>query len=240
MKWSHTVVSDSLWPHGLYPNRILRPWDFLGKNTGVGCHFLLQGIFLTQGLNLGFLHYRQLLYHLSHQGSPSSQSYGFSSSHVWMWELDHKENWAPKNGCFWTVVLEKTLESPVDCKEIRPVNPKGNQTWIFIGRTDAEAEAPILKQDWRLEEKAMTNDEMVGWHHRFDGHELEWAPGVSDGQGSLACYSLWGRKELDMTKRQQQQSLIRYVSGESNNLKRYMCSSELILVLSVNLWKYIN
>ena len=155
-------MSDSLWPHGLYPNRILRPWDFPGKNTGAGCHFLLQGIFLTQGSNLGFLHCRQLLYHLSHQGSPSSQRYGFSSSHVWMWELDHKENWAPKNWCFWTVVLEKTLESPVDCKEIQPVNPKGNQTWIFIGRIDAEAEAPILKQGWRLEEKAMTNDEMVG------------------------------------------------------------------------------
>ena len=119
---------------------------------------------------------------------PSSQSYGFSSSHVWLWELDHKESWAPKNWCFWTVVLEKTLESPLDCKEIQPVNPKGNQSWMFIGRTDAEAEAPILQppdaknwligkgpdagKDWRQEEKGTTEDEMVGWHHQFDGHEL--------------------------------------------------------------------
>ena len=120
---------------------------------------------------------------------PSSQSYGFSSSHVWMWELDHKESWAPKNWCFWTVVLEKCLESPLDCKQIKPVNPKGNQFWIFIGRTDAEAEALILwppdvknwllgkdpddGQDWRQEEKRTTEDEMVGWHHQLDGHEFE-------------------------------------------------------------------
>ena len=110
----------------------------------------------------------------------SSQSYGFSSSHVWMWELDYKESWAPKNWCFWVVVLEKTLASPLDCKEIRSVNPKGNQSWIFIGRTDAEAEAPILwppdakswligkdpdaGKDWRQKEKGMTENEMVGWH----------------------------------------------------------------------------
>ena len=120
---------------------------------------------------------------------PSSQSYGFPSSHVWMWELDYKESWVPKNWCFCTVVLEKTLESPLDCKEIRPVNPKGNQSWRFIGRTDAEAEAPILwppdvknrligkdldaGKDWRWEEMGMTEDEMVGWHHWLDGHELE-------------------------------------------------------------------
>ena len=111
--------------------------------------------------------------------SPSSQSYGFSSSHVWMWELDHKESWALKNWCFWTVVLKKTLESPLDCKEIKPVNHKGNQSWIFIGRTDAEAETPIL---WPA------------------GHEFEQAPGVGDGQESLACCSLWGHKESDMTE----------------------------------------
>ena len=115
--------------------------------------------------------------------SPSSQSYGFSSSHVWMWELDHKEGWALKNWCFWTVVLEKTLESLSDYKDIKPVNPKGNQSWIFIGRTDAEAEAPILwppdaknwltgkdpdaGKDWRQEEKLTTESEMVGWHHRL-------------------------------------------------------------------------
>ena len=118
----------------------------------------------------------------------SSQRYGFFSSHVWMWELDCK-SWAPKNWCFWTVMLEKTLESLLDIKEIQPVNPKGNQSWIFIGRTDAEAETPILwppdaknwlirkvpdaGKDWRPEEKEMTEDEMVGWHHWHDGHEVE-------------------------------------------------------------------
>ena len=117
---------------------------------------------------------------------PSSQSYGFSSSYIWMWELDYKESWVPKNWCFWTVVLEKTLESPLDCKEIQRVSHKGDQSWIFIGRTDAEAEAPILwppdvknwliwkdpdaGKDWRQEEKGMTEDEMAGWHHRLDGH----------------------------------------------------------------------
>ena len=113
----------------------------------------------------------------------------FSSSHVWMWELDYKESWVLKNWCFWTVVLEKTLDSLLDCKEIQPVHPKGNQSWMFIGRTDVEAETPILwspdakswliwkdpdaGKDWRQEEKGMTEDEMVGWHHRFNGHESE-------------------------------------------------------------------
>ena len=108
---------------------------------------------------------------------PYSQSYSFSNSHVCMWELDHKEGWALKNWCFWTVVLEKTLESPLDCNEIQPVHPKGDQSWIFIGRTDAEAETPILwppdGKNWRQEEKGMTEDEMAGWHHGFNGHELE-------------------------------------------------------------------
>ena len=119
---------------------------------------------------------------------PSSQSYGFSSSHVWMWELDHKEGCAPTDGCLWTAVLEKTLESPLDFKEIQPVHPKGNQPWIFIGRTNAEAETPILwpldvknwligkdpdaGKDWRQEEKGTTQDEMVGWHHQLSGHEI--------------------------------------------------------------------
>ena len=112
---------------------------------------------------------------------PYSQSYGFSSGHVWMWEMDHKEGWAPKNWCFWILVLEKTLESPLDCKEINSVNPKGNQHWILIGRTDTEAETPILwppdaksrligkdpdaGTDWGQEEKGATEDGMVGWHH---------------------------------------------------------------------------
>ena len=118
--------------------------------------------------------------------SLSSQSYGFSSSRVWMWELDHKESWVPKNWCFWTMVLEKILESPLDCREIQPVSPQGNQLWIFIGRTDAKAEVPILwppdvkngligkdpdaGKDWRQEEKGVTEDEMVGWHHQLKGH----------------------------------------------------------------------
>ena len=133
---------------------------------------------------------------------PSSQSYDFSSSHVWMWELDHEKCWMPKNWCFWTVVLE-TLESPLDCKEIKPVKPKGNQSWIFLGRTDAETETPILwtpdaktwliRKDpdagtyWRQEEKGTTEDQMVGWHHQLNGHEFEQAPGDGEGQGSVAC-----------------------------------------------------
>ena len=133
-----------------------------------------------------------------------------------MWELDYKESWVPKNWCFWTVVLEKTLESPLDCKEIKPVISKGNQSWIFIGRIDDEAETPICwppdvknwlfwkdpdaGKDWGQEEKRTTEDEMVGWHHWLNGHEFEQALGAGNGQGSLACCSPWGRKELDMTE----------------------------------------
>ena len=148
----------------------------------------------------------------------SSQGYGFSSGHVWMWELDYKEHWVSKNWCFLTVVLEKTLESlektvvlektlesSLDCKEIQLVHPKGDQSWVFIGRTDVEAETPILwslgmkswliwkdpdpGKDWGQEEKGMTEDEMAGWHQWLDGRESEWTPGVGDGQGSLACCS---------------------------------------------------
>ena len=143
----------------------------------------------------------------------SSQSYGFSNSHVWMWELYHKESWAPKNWCFWTVVLEKTLESPLDCKKIQPVHPKGNQSWVFIGRTDAEVSIlwpPDMKiwliekdpdsgKDWRKEEKGMTEDEMTGWHHWLYGHV--WAssrswwwtgePGVLQSMGSLRVGHNW-------------------------------------------------
>ena len=154
-------------------------------------------------------------HHFADKG-PFSQSYDFSSSHEWMWELDYKENWALKDQCFQTTVLEKTLESPLDSKEINPVNPKGNQSWIFIGRTDAEAEAAILwspdvknwltgkdpdaGKDWRQEEKGTTENEMVGWHHGLDGHEFEQAPEVGDGQGGLVCYSPWSREGLDMTE----------------------------------------
>ena len=133
-----------------------------------------------------------------------------------MWELDYKESWAPKNWCFWTVVLEKTSESPLDCKEIQPVHSKGDQSWVFIGRTDFEAETPILwpldakswltekdtdtGKDWGQQEKGMTEDEMAGWHHWLDGLEFEWTLGVGDGQGGLACCNSWGRQESDTTE----------------------------------------
>ena len=121
-----------------------------------------------------------------------------------MWALDYKESWEPKKWCFWTVMLEKTLESPLDCKEIQPVHPKGDQSWVFIGRTDAEIDTPILwsldvkswlrkdpdaEKDWRQEMKRMAEDEMVGWHHRLSGHDFEQSPGDGEGQGSLACCS---------------------------------------------------
>ena len=131
-----------------------------------------------------------------------------SSSHARMWELVHKESWALKNGCFWTVVLEKTLESPLHCKEIKPVHSKGNQSWIFTGRTDAEApilwppdakswligKGPDAGKDWRQEEKGTTEDELVGWHHQLNGNEFERVLGDGEGQGSLACCSLWGHR----------------------------------------------
>ena len=146
--------------------------------------------------------------------APSSQGYGFSSCHVWMWELDHKESWVLKYWCFWTVVLEKTLESPLDCKEIQPVHPKGDQSWVFTGRTDAEAETPVLwppdannwfigkdpdaGKDWRLEEKG-TAVMMVGVHYRLDGYEF--VPALQICDGPEACCSPWGQKVLDITER---------------------------------------
>ena len=147
-----------------------------------------------------------------------------------MLELDYKESWAPKNWCFWTVVFVKTLQSRLDCKEIQPVHPKGNQSWIFTGWTDAEAETPILwlpdvknwliwkdpdaGKDWRQEEKGMTEVEMVGWHHWLNGHEFELAPGVGGGQGSLVCCSPWGCKESDMTEQ------LNWTPGEENACPR--------------------
>ena len=148
--------------------------------------------------------------------SPYSQIYGYSSSHVWMWELNNKKGWVSKNWCFWTVVLEKTLDNPLDYKEIQPVYCKGDQFWVFFGRNDAKAETPVLwpphvkswligkdsdaGRDWGQEEKGMTENEMAGWHHRLDGCEFEWSPGVGDGQGGLACCDSWGHKESDMTE----------------------------------------
>ena len=130
-----------------------------------------------------------------------------------MWQLDHKEGWVPKNWCFWTVVLEKTLESPLDSKEIKPVNPKGNQLWIFTGKTDAEApilwppdsrgrligKDPDAGKDWEQEKTGATEDEMIGWYHRLNGHGFEQTPGDSEGQGSLVCYSPRDCKESDTT-----------------------------------------
>ena len=157
---------------------------------------------------------------------PSSQGYGFSSSHVSMWELDYKESWVLKNWCFWTVVLQKTLESPLDCKEIQPVHPKGDQSWIFIGRTDAEAETPILwppdvkswlirkdpdaGKDWGQEKKGTEEDEMVGWYHWLNGHGFGRTLEVGVGQtgrpsmlpfmGSQSCTGLsnWTETEYEI------------------------------------------
>ena len=144
--------------------------------------------------------------------SPYSQSYGFSSSHVWVWELNHKEGWVLKNWCFWIVLLEKILESPLDCKEIKTINSKENQSLIFIGRMDTEDEDEALAlwppdvksqfitkdpdsgKDWMQKEKWMTEDKMAGWHCWLNGHEFEKAPGDGDGQGSLVCCSPWPQR----------------------------------------------
>ena len=147
-----------------------REWKCKQKRRGkslLNCNFLLKSIWR----------------------GPSSQGYGFTSGHVWMWELDCEESWVPKNWCFWTVMLEKTLESPLDCKDIQPVHPKGDQSWVFIGRTDAKTETPVLwppdvkswltgkypdlGRDWCQEEKGTREDELAGWHHWLDGHEFE-------------------------------------------------------------------
>ena len=132
-----------------------------------------------------------------------------------MWELDHKESWAPKNWCFWIVMLEKTLESPLDCTEIQPVLPKEDQSWVFIARTNVEAETlklwpphakswligkdPDAGTDWGQEEKGTTEDEMFGWHHRLDGCGSELTPGVGDGPGGLACCGWWGHNDWTWT-----------------------------------------
>ena len=134
-----------------------------------------------------------------------------------MWELDYKESWVLKNWCFWTVMLEKTLQSPLNCKEIQPVHLKGNQSWLFIRGTDAKAETPVLwpphvkswlirkdshaGRDWGQEEKGTSVDEMVVWHDRLNGHGFGWTPGVGDGQRGLTCCDSWGHKELDTTER---------------------------------------
>ena len=193
-------MSDSLAPYVLYLSRLLCPWDSPGKNTGVSCH--------------------ALLHHFAHKG-PYSQNYSFSSSHVWMWELDHKESWALKNWCFWTVVLEKTFESPLDC-EIKPVDPKGNQSWIFIGRTDAKVEASILwppdarnwligkdpdaGKDWRQEEKGTIEERWLDasptwWTWVWASSKncwWTWKPSVLQSMGSQRVRHDWA-SELNWT-----------------------------------------
>ena len=155
-------------------------------------------------------HIKKQRQHFADKG-PSSQSYGFSTSCVRMWELYHKEGWALKNWCFRIVVLEKTLERPLDIEEIKPVNSKWNKPWILIGRTDAETPVvwpldmksqlngkdSVAGKDWGQEEKGATEDEMVGWHHQLE-HKFEQTPGDSDGQQSLVCCSPWDPKESDM------------------------------------------
>ena len=145
------------------------------------------------------------------QQGPSSPGYGFSCGHISMWELDCAEGWELKNWCIWTVVLEKTLESPLDCKEIQPIHSKGDKPWDFFGRNDAKAETPVLwpthvkswligkdsdaGREWGQEEKGTTEDEMAGWHHWVDGREFEWTLGDGDGQGGLVCWDSWAYKE---------------------------------------------
>ena len=167
--------------------QVLFSWAPEVTADGDCSHEIKRRLVLGRKVMIPRQHIKKQRHYFADKG-PSSQSYGFSNGHVWMWELDYKESWAPKNWCFSTVALEKTLESPLNCKEIHLVHPKGNQSWIFIGRTDVEAETPILwtpdaknwlfgkdpdaGKDWR-QEKGMTVDEMVEWHHWCEGHEFE-------------------------------------------------------------------
>ena len=238
----NTGVGCLAFLQGIFPTQRLNPCllnfrqiIYHQSHKGSPRTLKLGSLSLTQESKQGFLHCRQILYQLSYQGrpiiarqcikrqrhhfadkGPYSQGNGLSSSHVWMWELNHKEGRAPKNWCFWTVVLEKILDNPLGRKEIKPVNLKGNQSWTFIGKTDAKAETPILwppdassqligkdsdvGKDWRWKEKGATEDEMIGWHHWFNGHE----PGQTLGDGEVreswcAVCSPWGWKQPDMT-----------------------------------------
>ena len=166
-----------------------------------------------------------------------SQSYGFSSRHVWMWELVHKEGWAPKNWWLWTIALEKALERPLDSKEMKSVHPKGNQPWMLTGRTDTEAEAPILwppdakswltgkdpdaGKDWGQEEKGTTEDKMVGWHHWLNRNEFQQTPGDSEGQGSLVSCSSCGHKVgLNLATKQQQRGFWHTIKNNTEVIYR--------------------
>ena len=223
IKTQHSKTEDhGIWFHHFMVNRWCESghrvrFNFLGFQNHHGWWLQLQNEKRLASWRKSYYKPRQCTkkqkYHFVNTGK-QSQSYGFFSSHVWMWELDCKEGWAPKNWCFQTAVLEKTLETPLDSKEITPVNPKGNQLWILTGRPDSKAEVTVLwppdaknqltgkdpdaEKDWGQEETGAAQDEMVGWHHWLNGHELEQTLGDS-GQGSLACYSSWGHKESVLT-----------------------------------------
>ena len=193
--------------------KIVTNFIFLGSKIAVkgDCSHKIKTCSLKKSYDKPRQHIKKQRHHFANKVL-SNQSYGFSSTHVWMWKLDYKESWAPKNWCFWTVVLEKTLESPLNSK-IKPVNTKLNQPWLFTGKTDAEDEAPILwppdlksqfigkdpdaGKDWGQEEKGATENEVVGWHHWFNRHEFEQTQ--RERKGSLACCSPWGYTELNMT-----------------------------------------
>ena len=185
-----------------------------GQSDGVAVIQFFSLPFLSLLSLFSLLFFSHLCTWLLEKPGMYNQSYGFSSSHVWMWELDQKQGWVLKNWCFQTMVLEKSLRRLLDCKGIKPVNPKGNQPWIFIGWTDAEApifwlsdvkscligKDPDAGKHRGQEEKGLTEDKMVGWRHRLNGHEFEQAPGDGEEQGSLACCGPWGCKELDKTE----------------------------------------
>ena len=168
-------------------------------------------------------HIKKQRHYFANKG-PSSQGYGFSCGHVWMWELDYEESWVPKTWCLWTVVLEKTLESPLDCKEVQPVHLKETSLRCSLGRLMLKLKLqyfghlmrrvdPDAGRDWGQEEKGTTEDEMAGWHHGLDGHESEWTLGIGDGQGGLVCCNSWGCKELDTTEQLNWTELMLYLTN---------------------------
>ena len=194
------MLTKLKWPKNSFLHSILWNWYYV--------YYTLENAEPERFILVLYLR-RTIFKGVSHQG------YGFSSGHVQMWVLDYEEGWVPKNLCFWTVVLERTLGSPLDCREIKPI--KGKSVLDVHWRTDAEAETPKLwppdvknwlpgkdpdaGKDWGQEEMGTTEDGMVGWHHQLDGHEFEQASGVGDGQGSLACCSPWDSKESDTAER---------------------------------------